>query len=444
MCDTIVALGNSTEDGTTIFAKNSDREPNEAQGLIYIPRKDHDKSEIVKCTYIEVPQVPQTYEVLLSVPYWMWGAEMGVNEWGVCIGNEAVFSKIPYNDTGLLGMDLLRLALERSKTADEALNTIISLLEKFGQGGSGSVIDPTYKYHNSFIITDPKKAWVLETAGKLWVAEKVKDIRTISNGYTIEKWDKASPNIIEYAIEHNFCESKDEFNFIKCYSDPVPTVASNCEARQKNTTEFLLDKKGTINVETMMKLLRTHSNNNNNKEFNPAKATMQICMHYSVNSLSQTVNSMISHLGDVHTHWFTCTSAPCIGLFKPFFLRNIGLPKDYNFPNKNYDPNSLWWKHEKLHRLVLKDYTTRASIVQNYYKFEKTLVSKNNQIIKTYNNEQELNKNLENFSTISLLMQNIILDLLIHKISKTPVKNKVSKIYLKKWDKLSKSIGLKL
>ncbi len=36
MCDTIVALGNSTVDGSVIFAKNSDRDPNEAQQIVLI------------------------------------------------------------------------------------------------------------------------------------------------------------------------------------------------------------------------------------------------------------------------------------------------------------------------------------------------------------------------------------------------------------------------
>ena len=41
MCDTIVALGNSTSDGSVIFGKNSDREPNEAHEVIVIPSENH-------------------------------------------------------------------------------------------------------------------------------------------------------------------------------------------------------------------------------------------------------------------------------------------------------------------------------------------------------------------------------------------------------------------
>ena len=49
--------------------------------------------------------------MILSKPSWMWGAEMGANEHGVCIGNEAVWTKaLDENDKTekLLGMDLVR------------------------------------------------------------------------------------------------------------------------------------------------------------------------------------------------------------------------------------------------------------------------------------------------------------------------------------------------
>lgn len=67
----------------------------------------------------------------------------------------------------------LRLGLERSSTATEALETITSLLEKYGQGGPCSKNDQGFVYHNSYLIADNSCAWVLETCGKHWAAEHI-------------------------------------------------------------------------------------------------------------------------------------------------------------------------------------------------------------------------------------------------------------------------------
>jgi len=123
-----------------------------------------------------VDQVGKSNAVILSKPAWMWGAEMGANEHGVCIGNEAVFTKLLEKEgleEKLLGMDLVRLALERAKSADEAVTVITDLLEKYGQGGPCSDTQTDFTYHNSFLIADRKEAWVLETAGALWAAENI-------------------------------------------------------------------------------------------------------------------------------------------------------------------------------------------------------------------------------------------------------------------------------
>ena len=64
-----------------------------------------------QCTYIKVEQVGCTHPVVLSKPCWMWGAEMGANDRGVCIGNEAVSTKLESEqdrEKKLLGMDLVR------------------------------------------------------------------------------------------------------------------------------------------------------------------------------------------------------------------------------------------------------------------------------------------------------------------------------------------------
>src|SRR5690554_5764649 len=152
MCDTVVATREATADGVAVFGKNSDREPNEAHHLLYIPAAEHPAGARVQCTYLDIPQVERTYAVLLAKPFWIWGAEMGANEHGVVIGNEAVFTRVPYEKgRALIGMDLLRLALERAATAREAVTVITDLLAEYGQGGNCGFAHEFY-YHNSFLI----------------------------------------------------------------------------------------------------------------------------------------------------------------------------------------------------------------------------------------------------------------------------------------------------
>src|SRR5690348_11548023 len=132
-CDTAVALGDATADGSVLLAKNSDRPSLEAQRLIVLPALQHAAGDTVQCQYLTIPQVEQTAALIGSQPYWLWGFEHGLNEHGVAIGNEAIHTREASLESGLLGMDLVRLGLERGTTAREALETITSLLEEFGQ-----------------------------------------------------------------------------------------------------------------------------------------------------------------------------------------------------------------------------------------------------------------------------------------------------------------------
>jgi dipeptidase len=368
MCDTFVALGNATQDGSVIFGKNSDREPNEGHELVFIPHAEHSKNSNVDCTYIKIPQLKETNAVLLSKPFWIWGAEMGANEHGVVIGNEALFTKVPYDKTpGLIGMDFLRLALERAETADEALEIMIGLLETYGQGGDCGFAHHLY-YHNGFLIADRDSAWVFETAGKHWAAEKVSDIRSISNAISIgSKWDRASDDLVNYAIEKGWCKSESDFEFGRCYSDLIYTKFSAGRQRQCRTTELLSSQRGMVDVPFAMQLLRDHGPDIAD-DWQPGEglAGAEVCMHASFGPVrvSQTTGSMISHLSENgDTHWLTGTSAPCTSIFKPVWF-DSGLPDLGPQPNGDYDDSTLWWRHENLHREILRDYSVRIKIIQ--------------------------------------------------------------------------------
>ena len=160
-----------------IFAKNSDREPNEAHEVVHVPGAEHGPGEQVQCTYITIPQVERTNAVLLGKPYWIWGAEMGANSHGVVIGNEAVFTKLPYEkQPGLIGMDLLRLGLERADTAEAAVTIITDLLVEHGQGGNcGHTHD--FRYHNSFLVADPSAGVDPGDSWREWAATSRRGVR---------------------------------------------------------------------------------------------------------------------------------------------------------------------------------------------------------------------------------------------------------------------------
>jgi dipeptidase len=317
MCDTLVATGEATADGTTILSKNSDRHPNEAHVIEHIAHAQHEPGATVRCTYIDIPQVAETREVLLSRPFWTWGCEMGINGCGVAIGNEAVFTKEPYEKSpGLLGMDLARLALERSDTAREALDVLVGLLETHGQGGNHGLLDKQY-YHNSYIIADPGEAWVLETAGRFWIASRVHGVRTISNGLTIgREWDLVGQGVVEHAIEKGWCKSEADFHFARCYSDFFYTTFDGCRTRQRRSTDLLEAEEGHITVETMMAALRDHGERAaNDPSWNPGKGWLMntLCVHagFGPSRPSQTTGSMVAHLApDLPTCWLTGTSAP--------------------------------------------------------------------------------------------------------------------------------------
>jgi dipeptidase len=332
MCDTFVHV----DDDGVLFAKSSDRDANEAQLLDWQPRLDHAASDRVRCTWIDVPEVPRTWAVLLSRPFWMWGAEMGVNEHGLAVGNEAVFTRTRAARIGLTGMDLVRLALERARSAYEGVQVITALIEEHGQGGGCGFEHASFRYNNSFLLADPHEAWVLETAGRAWAAERVsRGTRSISNVLTIRG----------FAEEH---------------SDPLRARVSQGQTRAA-LTRAIVDADPQPSLSTMMRALRHHGHGDPERpatgghRYRFLTGTLDApCMHGGGWLASAvTTSSWTSQLRHGETqHWVTATSSPCLSLFKPVWV-DQPLPAPET-PAGRDDARSLWWAHERLHRLVLR------------------------------------------------------------------------------------------
>lgn len=136
--------------------------------------------------------------MVLSQPTWLWGAEHGVNEHGVAIGNEKVWTVDDPRGkpAALIGMDIVRLALERAETATQAVAIIAALIEAHGQGGSGER-DHDEPYHSAFLVADPREVWVVETSDRTWAARRTVDGgAAISNRLSLtDDWDVASSDV---------------------------------------------------------------------------------------------------------------------------------------------------------------------------------------------------------------------------------------------------------
>ena len=391
-CDTLVATRNSTTTGTIILAKNSDRPVKECQPLVYNPRQEHREGSTVRLEYVELPQPKVTYATLGSSPYWCYGYESGMNEYGVAIGNEAIYTKAAKEtiksfrqgkyQLGLLGMDLVRLGLERAQSASEALEVITNLLARFGQFGSGlpQVSHEDGSYDNSFMIADGKEAFVLETGGKEWVAKRISDIAAISNEPTIRnEYDMSSDNLIELAVQRNWWPkdriSENEFDFAQSYIDfEKPLQLSHL--RYRRALE-LLKKESKISPQYMTRILRDHYEDSFIGEpyFNPALPDfLTLCMHSSPAEFTwgNTAASSIFILpdsGDRYPIMLWSPLTPCTGCYIPFFVhagpppevvsRTGSAGKSVMEPPAasidQYSSDSYWWLFSELLNKVKLD-----------------------------------------------------------------------------------------
>lgn len=385
MCDTWVALRDATHTGQVIFAKNSDRPIFDCQPLVLQPRQTWPAGSQLSATYVSLPQAPETYAHLGSRPYWCWGYEAGLNEYGVVIGNEAVFTRSfaaaaaahqrgAGPAPGLLGMDLLRLALERTASASAAVELIGRMVEQYGQFGSGVPGKDHVQggYDNSFLIADPAEAWVLETAGRQWAARRVAHgCASISNQLSIrDHWDRSSGELPREALRQGWWSADvAPFDFARAYTDErVPRQVSHL--RVQRSAQLLAQQSGRITPAWMQRIARDHYEDTflQGPYFDAADPDfLTLCMHVSPadftwgNTASSCVAVLPSAVGELPVFWWT-PGPPCNGCYVPFFVHGNRLPAsvsragaaghqvvrpDQAVPDA-FSRDSYWWLFRRL------------------------------------------------------------------------------------------------
>ena len=374
-CDTMVATPAATKQGQMIFAKNSDRPWDECQPLELHQRQEHAPDSQTGTQFVAVPQVKTTWRHVGSRPWWCWGYEHGFNEHQVVIGNEALPSRLePANEPKLIGMEILRLGLERGQTARQAVAVMTGLIAEYGQGKFDNQAG-VRTYDNSYIVADPTEAFVIETAGHQWAVKRVEGALGISNVYSIETdYESLAPKAAALAAQKGWSNADRPFNFADAFAAGPRSEGSGAR-RRKRSCALLGNSSGSIGVETMLAVLRDHSDASTPDEpfqadINPGQG---ICVHFKQEadgsqSGGNTAASLIADLcadgSRLPVYWCSFYS-PCLSLFYPVFLE-ADLPPilAQGGQRQKDDPDSPWWRFHQLNTIARQGGPAAVSAVR--------------------------------------------------------------------------------
>lgn len=371
MCDTMVSLAGATASGQTLFAKNSDRPADECQPLLQRDRERHPPGSTVRCRFLEVPQVAETFRHVGSRPYWCWGYEHGFNEHQVVIGNEALPSGIAFSEPKLIGMEILRLALERGRTAAEAVEVIADLVSRYGQGRFDNDA-AIATYDNGYIVADPREAYAVETAGHQWAVKRVERSIGISNVYAIgADWDRLSPGAESDALGRGRWEhGRGRFDFAAAFTNPEyrsEAVGSGSRRRGRSCT-VLARRDGRIDAASLMALLSDHSDGSRPDEpFQTAFGRRGgICVHAQEdggggNTAASLVADLCADGSRLPVYWCSFYS-PCVAVFLPLFSEGV-LPRVLAVGDETPDDASPWWLFHRLSHAVRAQPSERVPLV---------------------------------------------------------------------------------
>lgn len=352
-CDTMVALGGATRGGNTVFAKNSDRPQDEAQPLVLVPGADH-SGGFSGTQFVAVPQVEHTYRHVGSKPYWCAGYEHGFNEHQVVIGNESLPSLLPESsEPKLVGMEILRLVLERSKSAEEAVDVMTGLISEFGQGKFANDAG-VRTYDNLYLIADPISAYVVEAVGHDWAVKQVDKFRSISNVGQIGKdADRVSAGASTAATKLGLFEMGfgDSFGFSNAFGDPG--ASDSGIARQCRSETMLGGGVGGLDVRAMIEVLTDHSDGVNPGE--PPVVDIatypSICVHnMTAETPGASTASLVADLcatGERLPVYWTGMYSPCMTVFTPMFIEG-DMPASLAIGSENPSSDSPWWDFYRL------------------------------------------------------------------------------------------------
>jgi secernin len=310
----------SLQPNRTLFAKNSDRPPAEAQVVEVHPARP--AGSTLHTEYLSLPDAG-AFALVGSRPTWTWGLEHGVNEHRVAIGNEQIWTVDDprLEPDGLTGLDLVRLGLERARTAAHAVEVITGLLEAHGQGGAADCEGKAY--FSSFLIADPSEAWALETSRRSWAARRVTRAEggvALSNRISLSTdWSSASADVADAG----------DFDAWRRATSPTAHADKRLDVTRPvvespGTPPTAADLVGALRDHDGARWGRPGDGHERVASLPPPVVDRQatgvsVCMHLT--GVQATTASMVASLpsDDEPVRVWISLGSPCVGVFVPAF-----------------------------------------------------------------------------------------------------------------------------
>lgn len=255
-------------------------------------------------------------------------------------------------------MEILRLGLERSRTAAEAVELMTGLISQYGQGKFANDAG-VRTYDNGYIVADPREAYVIETAGHDWAVKPVTNTLGISNVYSVETdWQHLSPTAEQHAIDQGWWTTdQGRFNFADAYTAASRAEGSGAMRRARSCAVLSL-RRGIIDARTMMAILSDHSDGQSPQEDwqTRVRSGTGICRHPEPNGEGGcTAASLVAEFcanGERLPIYWCSLYSPCLSLFLPIFIEGH-LPAVLTLGDATPSAESPWWLFHKLNHLVL-------------------------------------------------------------------------------------------
>jgi dipeptidase len=380
-CSTIIVGKDITADGSMLLAHNEDLGNYSAHHYIYIAYATHKPGEIVATHFgAMIPQVSETYAytatTIFDINYSPGDVTSGINEHLVAVVNNASYRRnapetLP-TDGRIIWTEFTKFALERAKTAAEAVELIGSLASTYKLGADSGTI---------FGVIDPNEGWWIEvTLEGQWVAQKMENsiASERANIFRIGVVDfndtknfKYSNDLVTYAKKQGWYVSGD-FNFTAVYADPTK-VNSQYNLRRTWRMGELMKNVGAakkIDPQFVMTILRDHYEGtdydltNGHKKGSPHHTDERtLCrMDTEVSTVIQarTKKGQQDLPSDIGGISWRALGTPCTSIYTPWYLGSLKIPKEFQTGTSHFTKNSAYWTARSLSNSVDMRYQSQV------------------------------------------------------------------------------------